>query len=250
MKILVFAGTKNGRELVESLVNSEFELLVSSMSEHGNNLLPNSDNLRKVYGKKSVKEIIALINDKVDIVIDSTHPYAKEVSENIKLACENTNTKLIRYERKSSIPKYVGKHFENMYEVCKYLSHKEGNILFTTGVNEVNNIVKDIAIDRIHVRIIPVKSSIDKAKSCSLDMDKVITMNPPFSIEDNLEHIKKYSIKYLITKDSGDEGNTNEKVHAVNKTDIELLVIDRPFISYKIIYYDKEELIEYLEGSY
>lgn len=244
---MVFAGTKNGRELISHLGDQGHCIIASSMSEYGASLLQNSENIICLTGQKSMEDIEGIIDRyKIDLVIDSTHPYAKEISENIKDACKNKKIETIRFERKSSIPADLGYHFETMGDVCNYLKFREGNILFTTGVNEVLNTVKKIDLSRIYVRVLPIEYSLKKIEESGLKEGHVIIKKPPFTLDENIKHISDFNIKYLVTKDSGAEGNTSEKIEAVELTNTQLLVIDRPKIEYDLVLFNKDEVSDYL----
>lgn len=141
----------------------------------------------------------------------------------------------------------MGLWFKSMEEVCGYLKNREGNILFTTGVNEIPNIVKIIHKNRIFARVLPVKSSITIINKSQILVDQIITKKPPFSLEDNIKHIVDFNIEYLVTKDSGAEGNILEKLEAVKEKNISLLVIDRPKNKYNIVYYKEVDIINFVE---
>lgn len=247
MNILVFAGTKNGRELITELLNYDVFVIASSMSDHGASLLPKHENLVSLIGKKSSLDIETLIDKNcVDLVIDSTHPYAKEISTNIVNACKNSNSDLVRLERKGSIPKELGMHFDNMADVNNYLNSSKGNVFFTTGVNELPNICSILELDRIYARVLNVKSSIDIITNCKLPKNQAVIKNPPYTLEENIKHLIDNNITYLVTKDSGQDGNVTEKIEAVKQTGISLIVIDRPKIEYKKVMYKNSEILEYI----
>jgi len=248
MRILIFAGTKNGRELVERLNEDGHDLWVSSMSAYGDSLLPKGKRIRTTFGKKKIEEIQEIIRqEKIHVVIDSTHPYAVVITENIRLSCTRQKIPYLRYGRQPTISKKVGRHFASMEEVYSYLSKKTGNILFTTGVNEVPNMVRHLDRKRIYVRVLPVASSLEQIRNNRLDLEQVIQKKPPFSLEENIQHIQKFKAKYLVTKDSGEAGNTKEKIEAVEAMGIELLVIDRPEGYLEVVYDTKEAILEKLQ---
>lgn len=248
MKVLIFAGTKNGRELALRLAASGYKVCVSSVSAYGANLIDKHQNIRVEYGEKDMRALEDFIKGyEPDLVIDSTHPYAEVISESLLSVCHNVSIKLIRFERASSIPKDIGRHFDSMSSVCSYLKNTTGNILFTTGINEIPSIVKVILTSRIHVRVIPVERSMKIAKDSKLNMDQVVMKKPPFTTKENINYILDNNIKYLITKDSGRAGNTDEKLAAVKATGIELLVVDRPQIAYDTVYFSIEEIMMILE---
>lgn len=248
MKLLIFAGTRNGRELALELATKGYEVIISSMSAHGNSLVVEHNNLTRVYGKMDLVSMERFIMDnRIQLVIDATHPYAKEISENIIKSTNNANIPMIRYERKSSIPEHIGKHFDTYEAACDYLRKRKGPILFTTGVNHIDKLVDLLDKSRIVVRILPVETSLEKANQCGLQESQIIAIHPPYSIEDNLKHINMYHIRYLVTKDSGYEGGTYEKLEAVKKTGTGIIVIDRPKIDYPMSCYDLEEIIDELK---
>lgn len=247
MNILVFAGTKNGRELILELLNRGYTIFASSLSSYGTSLLPEHENIVKLTGKKGPSDIKKIIDDySIDLVIDSTHPYAQEISENIISATNSKSIKLIRFDRKICIPPNVGIHFDSMEAVCEYLDNKDGNIFFTTGVNTIPYIVEHLDPNRFYGRVLNVQSSRDIIEKSKLPQNHVIIKNPPYTTDENIMCIKNNDIKYLVTKDSGPEGNIAEKLEAVDKTGIKLLIIDRPIISYEYIYFKIKEVLEYL----
>lgn len=248
MNILIFAGTKNGRELILELLSKGYNIFSSSASSYGDSLLPKHNKLTSIIGKKDQSQIENIIIDNnIDLIIDSTHPYAKEVSINIYNASKNTKKETVRFEREKVIPSDIGLRFLSMEEVCLYLKDKEGNILFTTGVNDIPNIVKSIKRDRIYARVLPVKSSLTTIEEASIPIEQVITKNPPFSLNDNIKHIEDFNIKFLVTKDSGAEGNIFEKLEAVKTKNIELLVIERPENLYNIVLFNQIDVIEFVK---
>lgn len=249
MTILVFAGTSNGRILVNKLLEKDLSLVVSSASEYGASLLPSNSRLTSTAGKKDSKDIERLIDKySIDLIIDCTHPYAIEVSNNIFKASNLTGIDVIRYERELVIPSYIGNRFNTIVELCNYLKNKRGNILFTTGVKDIPKIVSIVDNRRVFVRVLPVDSSIKIISDAGLSLEQVVTDKPPFSLSDNIKHIHEFNIKYLVTKDSGNEGNIAEKLEAADKKGIELLVLNRPKKPIKSVFYIIEEIMAYIDS--
>lgn len=245
MNILIFSGTKNGRELITALSLFDIKIITSSMSKYGSDLLAESDNIINLWGKLSSKDITLLIkNYNIDLVIDSTHPYAKEVSGNIIESCQNADKTLLRFEREHSFKDTDGIHFKTMESLLEFLKHKEGNILFSTGVNDVPKIVNVLDKNRVFLRVLPVKSSLDTIKMCKMPLEHVITVKPPFTTKDNIKHLTDFDITFMVTKDSGIEGYCKEKLEACYKTEKILLIIDRPDITYNNLYYKESDIVK------
>ena len=74
-KICVFAGTTEGRELIEFLSSQDISVTACVATEYGETLLPNADNLTVSAKRLPVKEIIGMLRDNAfDLVFDATHP--------------------------------------------------------------------------------------------------------------------------------------------------------------------------------
>lgn len=247
MNILIFAGTINGRELALALAKGGHQVHVSSASGYGDSLLAKHERLTSSFGKLTMEAMSALIlKTKTHCIIDSTHPYAVEISENLIIVAKALGIRLLRYEREQAIDQEQGRHFLTMASACRYLDQQSGNVLFTTGVNDLKNIVHWMDKDRVYVRILPIESSLDLAQASGLDQNQVVAMKPPFSLEQNLAHIKAFNIKYLVTKDSGKEGHIEEKLEAVKTMGIHLVVVDRPVIAFHHLYYSEEAIMKAL----
>ena len=88
-KILIFAGTTEGRELSEWLCEKGCAHDLCVATEYGEQSM-NDDPLVKVHAGRMDEAQIAsfLERENIGVVVDATHPYAKEATENIKQAAE------------------------------------------------------------------------------------------------------------------------------------------------------------------
>ena len=73
--ICVFAGTTEGRELVEFLAGQPVQATVCVATEYGETLLPEAENITILAGRIPVEDIIRMLQGtRFDLVIDATHP--------------------------------------------------------------------------------------------------------------------------------------------------------------------------------
>ena len=101
--ICVFAGTTEGRELVEFLAGQPVQATVCVATEYGETLLPEAENITILAGRIPVEDIIRMLQRmRFDLVIDATHPYATSITESICTACRETETEYLRLLRQSS----------------------------------------------------------------------------------------------------------------------------------------------------
>lgn len=229
--ILIFGGTAEGRELSEYCKKNNIRTYLSVATEYGANLLEKSDAVKIITGRKNGAEIADFIcNKSIKLVIDSTHPYAVEASCNIKNACAVTNSKYIRVKRPEGHKS--GKYFDSINSVADYLNNASGNILITTGSKELSKYKSVCEFSkRCAVRVLPADNIISICIGLGFRPENIIAEQGPFTKYENINHIKKYNVEYLVTKESGVSGGFEEKAAAAEECGIELLVIKRPYES-------------------
>ena len=106
-QIIVFAGTTEGRQLSEWLAGEGLEVLACVATEYGSHLVREEDHLHVRQGRLTQEEMAQLLEaEGRPLVLDATHPYATEVSRNIRTACKEADCeylRLIRAEARSFI---------------------------------------------------------------------------------------------------------------------------------------------------
>ena len=102
--ILLLGGTEDARHLadllIEQLPNTQFNLTYSLAGITDKPRLPdhiNKMSLRQ-QGFGGVEKLQHYLED-IDMVIDATHPFATQISHNIQLACNNSKTPMVCYQR-------------------------------------------------------------------------------------------------------------------------------------------------------
>ena len=89
-KAIVFAGTTEGYALCEFLSENRISVYACAATEYGGSLLTKNDFLHVSAGRLKTEDMEELFRKETpEIVLDATHPYAAEVTKNIRTACEN-----------------------------------------------------------------------------------------------------------------------------------------------------------------
>ena len=89
-KILVFGGTTEGRLFASKLEELGIPHVVSVATEYGKTVEEESGEASLLVGRMDRNAIADLLrNGEFAAVVDATHPYATEVTANIKKAAEN-----------------------------------------------------------------------------------------------------------------------------------------------------------------
>ena len=240
--IWVIGGTKDSRDFLEKFVEYENDIIVSTATEYGAKLIENLP--VKTSSEKMDKEAMLKFveNNKITKVIDTSHPYAFEVSKNAMDVAEEKNIQYFRFEREKVdiLPKKY-KNFEEIKDLIEYVENLEGNILVTLGSNNVP-LFKDLKnLSNIYFRIL---SRWDMVKRC--EDNNILPKNIIAMQNMNIAMMEQFNIKYLITKKAGDTGGEREKVNACDKLDVEIIYLDKKEMSYRNCYTDIDILIKNL----
>ena len=229
-KICVFAGTTEGRELVEFLSSQPVDVTACVATEYGETLLPAADNLTVSAKQLPVDEITRMLaKDAFDLVIDATHPYAASVTESISAACHATGTEYLRLLRDASKLSSDVVYLPDTAAAVEFLDGTEGNILLTTGSKELAKFSRLSGFaDRVYARVLPMEASLEACRAAGLKTSHVIAMQGPFPEEMNLAMLNAVSAAWLVTKDGGEPGGFEAKVAAARKAGTHLVVIGRP----------------------
>lgn len=228
-KILLYAGTTEGRKLASYLGRRGVRLHVCVATAYGESLLPEEKNITVTHDRMDSGQMGEFMRVfEPDYVIDATHPYAKEVTKNLKSACEVMQVPYLRLVRGSEETK-ESICVENMDEAIKYLEKTEGNILVTTGSKELESYTRLTDYEsRVYARVLSIGQVAVNCEELGFSGRHLICMQGPFSTEMNRAMLKEYDIAYMVTKESGLAGGYPQKCQAALEADVKMVVIGRP----------------------
>lgn len=250
-KILIFAGTTEGRKLSEHLCEERIEHTVCVATEYGEIVLQENPYATVHMGRMDSEEMTRFFaKQKCEIVVDATHPYAAVVTENIKHAVESVNhIKYLRLKRDTDISADYDniQYFLNNEMCAEALKNTEGNILLTTGSKELPVYCAEQGVkERLYVRVLPGIESISLCMQNEISGKHILALQGPFSIELNEALIDQYDIKCLVTKKSGAAGGWNEKIAAAKNKGIPVFVVGQSVRDDGMSF---DEVCEYLDKA-
>lgn len=251
-KIVIFAGTTEGRRLSEILADAGITHTVCVATEYGEIVMREQTDAETARAKgqplvslhrgrmdrEQMEEFLR--NEGYEIVVDATHPYARVVTENIQSAVNTLRTT----ERETQFPIYLRlereisetpeaedpvvsiRYFESNADCAKALENTEGNILLTTGSKELATYCASGRLhDRLYVRILPGRESLELCMEQGIKGRQILALQGPFSTEMNAAILKQYDIRHMVTKNSGRTGGYQEKLEAAKMLGIPVYVI-------------------------
>lgn len=251
--ILVLAGTKDGRELSALLAQAGYRVLASVFSHYGGELLK-LENVGIHTGPLDADGLARLmISSEIDVVVDASHPYAVNVSQNAMQACTSTGTHYIRYERPAAVmPFYEGLHVVNDYHQAIKLAGLLGKVVFLTTGSRHLKLFKDalcLQQHRLIARVLPEPNVLTECIELGFLPKDIVAMQGPFSHELNMALFKEYQAEVVVTKNSGHIGGSDTKISAAMALGLPLVVIDRPAIEYRQIVYTFDDVIQFIKEA-
>jgi precorrin-6A/cobalt-precorrin-6A reductase len=162
--VWLVAGTSEGRRLAGALADLGVTVHVTVATEYGASLYPDRPNIH-VYAKRmTYDDMCAFLREKdPELVLDSSHPYAKIVTETVHRACTDLGYEYKRMLRPSTPhPDCIDVH--NFEEAVEFLSDTEGPIFLTTGSKNLVDFAKLPGYqERVTCRILPLQGSLENA---------------------------------------------------------------------------------------
>lgn len=132
-RILIFSGTTEGRKLAEILSKNNVPSAVCVATEYGEEVMETLDGVVLHKGRMSRQEMQAFMKqEKFLAVADATHPFATEVSENIKQSAKSENIPYLRLQRntKTALKQKTGMTFFTQTKNVKKHCYRRREIFF------------------------------------------------------------------------------------------------------------------------
>ena len=229
-RIVLFGGTVEGRELARLCAREGWDCHVYVATDTGEEFLrqlPVTVHVGRLQAEEMTAEFARL---EPALVLDATHPYAVEVSRNIRSACQRCSLRCVRILRnESSVRGDI--EVSSADEAAKILRERFAQVpvLLTTGSKELQAFAR-AAMENpgIYARILPGEANRELAIKMGISPEHVIAGVGPYSEEENLRLMSEHGIRVLVTKESGRQGGYEEKIRAAARSGAVSIVIRRP----------------------
>ena len=224
-RLLILGGTGEAATLAET-VHTQFSKRLDVIYSMAGRTKPIRDFVTSVriggFGG-SVGLADYIISKNIKLLIDATHPFAKNISANAYDACLSTNTARLTLTRPPwDLPpgtKFI--EADDMKNAALILPDFAKRVLVTTGRSNLNELKKLIDI-RFFIRVIEKDSEKGTSENYTF-----IEGLPPFSLDEELALMEKYDIDSLLTKQSGGTTTVNKIIAAIRRR-IPIVLIRRP----------------------
>jgi precorrin-6A/cobalt-precorrin-6A reductase len=222
-RILILGGTTEARLLAERLVGRS-ELNVT-LSLAGRTASPARQGVPVRSGGFGGAVGLAnyLVNERIDVLVDATHPYASVISANAMEAAHKTDVRFVALRR----PPWVAvagdrwSEVSDVREAARILGQAPRRVFVTLGRNELTPF-KDAPQHHYLIRSVdPVDPPLP------LPHANYVTGRGPFSETDDRALMTAHGIEVVIAKNSGGAA-TYGKIAAARALGIAVIILRRP----------------------
>lgn len=164
-----------------------------------------------------------LREQRVDAVVDATHPFAERMSWSAHAACAQAHTPLLRLERPPYVrdPAIEWREVASLHAAAALLPAAGARVFLTTGRQGL------AAFAPVRDAFFLVRC-VDPPDPATLPPDHELVLDRgPFTLAGELELIDRHALDVLVTKDSGGP-MTEAKLAAARERALPVIVVARP----------------------
>lgn len=240
--VWVFSGTSDGNALAHEIASAGHMVVVSSATDYGAELVTRKcPGLTTVAGRLGVERRRELLRESAArAIVDATHPFASDMSQQLIGLAGELSLPYQRYERPGSAdaaPAADVHHVASMDAAAELAMRCGQRIFLATGSKELARFVKadGAAGHQWFVRLAPDPQHLQRTIDAGIPRAHLLAMQGPFSQAANEALWRDWAIDCVVTKNSGDAGGYSAKVAAAAALGIPLIVVDRPRVDYPAV---------------
>ena len=247
-KVWLIGGTSESAALASALSAQDIAYVVTVTTSSATRLYPGRSHIQ--IGAMSPETMATFVTEQnIRCILDASHPFASQISQQaIALPIA-----YLRYERptiktptiKPSISNCAATdkppNDSNRLQVTNVASLDEllasdllqhQRVLFTLGYRNLARFASLRQTSQLFARVLPSVEAITGAIAAGFASSEIIALRPPVSLAVEMALWQQWKISIVVAKASGQPGGEAIKRQAAKALGIELVLIQRPSISY------------------
>jgi precorrin-6A/cobalt-precorrin-6A reductase len=222
LRVLILGGTGEARRLASALdALSDVQVVSSLAGRLGSPVLPAGE--VRVGGFGGAEGLAAwLVSERIEAVIDATHPFAATMSFSAARAAATADVPLLAL-RRAGWTEQPGDDWRRVSSLARAAEALEGlgeRVFLTTGRSELAPFV-DLDAHWFLIR------AVDAPEPPLPLRLKVLLDRGPFQLDAEIALMRQYEIDVLVTKDSGGD-MTSAKLDAARELGLPAVMVNRP----------------------
>lgn len=229
MTVWLIGGTTESKEVAKAIAIAP---VITVTTPEAKSLY--TDDSLIIVGKMNRQAMKQFVRKyQVSAIVDASHPFAVEVSQNAIVTAKELQLPYLRYERST-----VSTHSDRFIQLSSFEELLQGDyllskrVLLTIGCKALSLFESwhDRAV--LYARVLPKLESLQIALDSGFSSDRIIALRPPVSYQLERALLKQWQISTIVTKASGKSGGEDIKQQLAQELDIDLITIARPQVKY------------------
>ena len=223
--VVILGGTAEARKLADALVDRHGDRwrIITSLAGRTKNPKHPKGEVRDggFGGARGLADYLRDVG--AALLIDATHPYAKQITRHAAEACETAGVARLMLDRPAWTEQPGDRwiHVPSLDVAVREISRKSDACLITTGVNDLSAFAP-VRTTKLFVRLIE-----KPATPLPLGEAEIVIGTPPYRKEDEVALMRLLGIDLMVTKNAGGAA-TYAKIEAARTLGIDVVMIDRP----------------------
>lgn len=239
-RILILGGTTEASQLAARLAA---EGVLAIFSYAGRTAAPLAQPLPVRLGGFGGAEGLAqfLRGEGISHVVDATHPFAAQISRNAALACAETGTPLLAFERAAWRAAQGDRwtHVADTAAAVAALPEEPARVFLAIG----KQTLAAFAAKPQHHYLLRLVDPPEGA--LPLPDTAVVIDRGPFSVEGDLALLRGHGISHVVAKNSGGTG-AEAKLIAARELGLPVILIDRPALPARAVAHDLATVMDWI----
>src|SRR5215468_4679827 len=245
-RILILGGTTEAAQLARAAERHRGLTVISSLAGRTRDPAPLPGATRS-GGFGGIEGLIRFIREeRIDVVVDATHPYAEQISRHAVVASRSTSVPLVRLER-PPWPRQPGDRWalvDSVAEAARVCQDYGRRAFLTVGGKELQAFAN---LERMWFLVRLVDPPLEPLPLLHC---QVVTGRGPFTTEDERKLLQQHRIDMIVAKNSGGDA-TYGKIAAARALGLPVILVRRPVPPFELpasaIFAAPEDVIAWLD---
>jgi precorrin-6A/cobalt-precorrin-6A reductase len=240
-QILILGGTCDARKLAQVLVELGHDVETSLAGVTTRPVLP-AGKIRfgGFGGAEGLKNHLA--SNRIDILIDATHPFAEVISRSAVIAAAGSDVVILRLER----PAWTAGHKDNWFDVedvgrAAAFLPSGARVFLAIGRKQIAPFMERGDIGGVLRMIEPPEAAVSAKWKLILD-------RPRQTAPEEIALMRQHEITHLVCKNSG--GSGDQKLAAARELGLPVIMVMRPRTSNGVTYSSIADLVASVNELY
>ncbi|MGI0481078.1 cobalt-precorrin-6A reductase [Geminocystis sp. CENA526] len=249
--IWLIGGTSESVSIVQLLTQHHIDFIITVTTSSAVQLYRSNPECKIIVGKLSASEIASFIRQQdINLIIDSSHPFAVNISQTVINLSQELKIPYLRYERPNLNPSPSISYVSSLESLTTENSPLYGKrVLLTIGAKFLHLFSNYHHLATLYARILPYPESINLAYEANFQCDRIIALRPPITAELEKALWQMWNIDIVVTKAGGKAGGEDIKQQISQELNIPLIIIERPKLSYPLITDNVEKILEFIVNN-